>query len=150
MVFTWRQRTDSRARNYTQIIGQNYHFEIVWVEFSRWNFQYLFQSMHASKLKEHVKQRYLQKIQSIGVDPALIEGKHFEPVNPIVYMQPVESINFYFTWFSKQASTCNNNLKPSSADKPIIKWFQGLLRVYKVMFLPTSLLLRSRMYKNEK
>ena len=32
-------------------------------------------SEYASKLEEHVKQRYLQKISSIGVDPALIEGK---------------------------------------------------------------------------
>ena len=32
-------------------------------------------SEYASKLEEHVKQRYLQKIWSIGVDPALIEGK---------------------------------------------------------------------------
>ena len=48
----------SRARNYIQLIGQNYHFEIYssvvekiklfWVEFSRWNLQYLFQSMPVS------------------------------------------------------------------------------------------------------
>ena len=48
----------SRERNYMQIIGQNYHFEIYssvvekiklfWVEFSRWNLQYLFQSMPVS------------------------------------------------------------------------------------------------------
>ena len=37
-------------------------------------------SEYASKLEEHVKQRYLQKISSIGVDPALIEGKHCEHV----------------------------------------------------------------------
>ena len=46
-------------------------------------------SEFASKLlEEHVKQRYLQKFLSIGVDPALfIEGEHFEPVKPIVYHQ---------------------------------------------------------------
>ena len=32
-------------------------------------------SEYASKLEEHVKQRYLQKMSSIGVDPTLIEGK---------------------------------------------------------------------------
>ena len=33
-------------------------------------------SEYASKLEEHVKQRYLEKISSIGVDPAFtIEGK---------------------------------------------------------------------------
>ena len=32
-------------------------------------------SEYASKLEERVKQRYLQKMSSIGVDPALIEGK---------------------------------------------------------------------------
>ena len=83
---------------------------------------------YASKLEEHVKQRYLQKISSIGVDPALI-----------VYHQWNQS-TFDFTWFWKQASTRNNNLKPSAAYKPIIKWFQGLLRAYKVISLPTSLL----------
>ena len=98
-----------------QIIGQNYHFEIY--------------SSVVEKIKEkvekRVKQRYLQKISSIGVDPALIESKHFEPVNPIVYHQWNQS-TFYFTWFWKQACTRNNNLKPSAAYKPIIKWFQGL------------------------
>ena len=34
---------------------------------------------YASKLEEHVKQRYVQKISSIVVDPA------FEPVDQIVY-----------------------------------------------------------------
>ena len=46
-------------------------------------------SEYASKLEEHVKQRYLQKISSIGVDPVLIEGKRFEPD----CLPPVESID---------------------------------------------------------
>ena len=80
-------------------------------------------SEYASKLEEHVKQRYLQKISSIGVDPALIEGKHFKPINPIVYHQWNQS-TFYFTWFWKLASTRNNNLKPSAA-------FRATRRVWK-------------------
>ena len=54
-------------------------------------------SEFASKLEEHVKQRYLQKISSIRNDPALfIEGNHFEHVKPIVYHQWNQLI-FYFT-----------------------------------------------------
>ena len=54
-------------------------------------------SEYASKLGEHVKQRYLQKISSIGVDPALIEGKHFEPVKcQADCLPPVESIDLVF------------------------------------------------------
>ena len=49
-------------------------------------------SKYASKIEEHVKQRYLQKISSIGVDPVLIEGKRFEPD----CLPPVESTDFLF------------------------------------------------------
>ena len=49
-------------------------------------------SEYASKLEEHVKQRYLQKISSIGVDPVLIEGKRFEPD----CLPPVESTDLLF------------------------------------------------------
>ena len=48
---------------------------------------------------EHVKQRYLQKISSIGVDPALIEGRL-----TLRTRQPANKL-----W--KQASTRNNSLQ---------------------------------------
>ena len=65
------------------------------MEFSRWNLQYLF-SEYASKLEEYVKQRYLQKISSIGVDPALIEGKLTLRTRQPDCLSPVESIDLLF------------------------------------------------------
>ena len=50
-------------------------------------------SEYASELEEHVKQRYLQKISSIGVDPALIEGKLTLRTLQPDCLPPVESID---------------------------------------------------------
>lgn len=49
-------------------------------------------SEYAKKLDENVKWRYLEKITSIGVDPVLIEGKHFEPD----CLPPVEATDLLF------------------------------------------------------
>ena len=93
-------------------------------------------SEYASKLEEHVKQRYLQKISSIGVDPALIEGKLTLRTRQPDCLPPVESIDLLFYLVLETSFYA----LPSAAYKPIIKWFQGLLRAYKVISLPTSLL----------
>ena len=53
-------------------------------------------SEYASKLEEHVKQRYLQQIPSIGVDPALIEGKLTLRTRQPDCLSPVESIDLLF------------------------------------------------------
>ena len=53
-------------------------------------------SEYASELEEHVKQRYLQKISSIGVDPALIEGKLTLRTLQPDCLPPVESIDLLF------------------------------------------------------
>ena len=53
-------------------------------------------SEYASKLEEHVKQRYLQKISSIGVDPALIEGKLKLRTRQPDCLPSVESIDLLF------------------------------------------------------
>ena len=44
-------------------------------------------SDYAKKLDGKVRERYVKKISTIGIDPALIEGKHFEPD----CLPPVES-----------------------------------------------------------
>ena len=36
-------------------------------------------SENAKKLDLPVRDRYFQKISTIGIDPVLIEGKHFQP-----------------------------------------------------------------------
>ena len=54
------------------------------MEFSRWN------------VEEHVKQRYLQNISSIGVDRALIEGKLTLRTRQPDCLPPVESIDLLF------------------------------------------------------
>ena len=41
--------------------------------------QYFPISENAKKLDLPVTDRYLQKISTIGIDPVLIEGKHFQP-----------------------------------------------------------------------
>ena len=46
----------------------------------------------AMKLEPLVKQRYLEKISAIGIDPVLIEGKHFEAD----CLPPVESTDLLF------------------------------------------------------
>ena len=51
---------------------------------------------YASKLEEHVKQRYLQKISSIGVEPALIEGKLTLRTRQPDCLPPMESIDLLF------------------------------------------------------
>ena len=53
-------------------------------------------SEYASKLEERVKQRYLQKMSSIGVDPALIEGKLTLRTRQPDCLPPVESIDLLF------------------------------------------------------
>ena len=53
-------------------------------------------SEYASKLEEHVKQRYLEKISSIGVDAALIEDKLTLRTRQPDCLQPVESIDLLF------------------------------------------------------
>ena len=50
-------------------------------------------SEYASKLEEHVKQRYLQKMSSIGVNPALIEGKLTLRTRQPDCLPPMESID---------------------------------------------------------
>ena len=44
-------------------------------------------SDYAKKLDGKVRERYVKKISTIGIDPALIEGKHFEPD----WLPPIES-----------------------------------------------------------
>ena len=36
-------------------------------------------SEYAKKLEADVKRRYLAKIQCVGIDPVLLQGKNFEP-----------------------------------------------------------------------
>ena len=49
-------------------------------------------SDYAKKLEPLVKQRYLEKISAVGIDPVLIEGKHFEAD----CLPPVESTDLLF------------------------------------------------------
>ena len=49
-------------------------------------------SEYAKKLEPRVKQRYLEKISAIGIDPVLIESKNFQPD----CLPPVESTDLLF------------------------------------------------------
>lgn len=49
-------------------------------------------SEYAKKLEPWIKQRYLEKLSAIGIDPVMIEGKHFEPD----CLPPVESTDLLF------------------------------------------------------
>ena len=51
---------------------------------------------YAKKLEPLVKQRYLEKISAIGIDPVLIEGKHFEADR----LPPVESTDPFYSTLS--------------------------------------------------
>ncbi|CAH3019694.1 unnamed protein product, partial [Porites evermanni] len=58
-------------------------------------------SDYAKKLDIKVRERYLQKISTIGIDPVLIEGKSFEPD----CLPPVESTDLlcYLSFRSLEA-----------------------------------------------
>ena len=49
-------------------------------------------SEYAKKLEPRVRQRYLEKISAIGIDPVLIESKNFQPD----CLRPVESTDLLF------------------------------------------------------
>lgn len=49
-------------------------------------------SDYANRLENNVKQRYLEKISAIGIDPVLKEGQNFEPD----CLPPVESTDLLF------------------------------------------------------
>ena len=49
-------------------------------------------SENAKKLDLPIRDRYLQKISAIGIDPVLIEGKHFQPD----CLPPLESTDILF------------------------------------------------------
>lgn len=49
-------------------------------------------SDYANKLENNVKQRYLEKISAIGIDPVLMKGQNFEPD----CLPPVESTDLLF------------------------------------------------------
>ena len=51
-------------------------------------------SDYARRLDGKVREHYLKKISTIGIDPALIEGKHFEPD----CVPPVESTDLVQFW----------------------------------------------------
>ena len=49
-------------------------------------------SEYAKKLEPRVRQRYLEKISAIGIDPVLIQSKNFQPD----CLPPVESTDLLF------------------------------------------------------
>ena len=86
-------------------------------------------SEYAKKLTGSVKQRYLDKISNIGIDPVLISEKKYSPE----CLPPVEAADriCYRISCLIQAFTQINSSKHSGAYKRITKWFQDLSRVYK-------------------
>ena len=87
-------------------------------------------SEYAKKLTGSVKQRYLDKISNIGIDPVLISEKKYSPE----CLPPVEAadlLSYLVESCLIQAFTQINSSKHSGAYKRITKWFQDLSRVYK-------------------
>ena len=76
-------------------------------------------SEYVKKLEPRVKLRYLEKISVIGIDPVLIEGKHFEPD----CLPPVESTDLLCYLVLETSFTPSNSLKLSKALKLIIRWY---------------------------
>ena len=82
-------------------------------------------SDYAKKLDGKVGEHYVKKISTIGIDPALIEGKHltvFHRLNRQIYS---------VIWFLRPAFTRKSNLKPFAVWNLTIKWFRGLFTVCK-------------------
>ena len=76
-----------------------------------------------NKLELRVRQRYLEKISAIGIDPVLIESMNFEPD----CLPPVESTDLlFYLVLDTSFYTSNNSLRLSEAWKPTIKWFRDL------------------------
>ena len=75
-------------------------------------------SDYVKKLDVKVRERYLKKISTIGIDPVLIDGKRFEPDSS----PPVNRWICAVIWFSRLAIICKNNLRPSAVSRPTIKW----------------------------
>ena len=84
-------------------------------------------SNYAKKLKPLVKQCYLEKISVTGIDPMLIEGKHFEAE----CLPPVESTGLLFCFALETSSLHGSSLRLSEALKLIIRWCLDSLLAFK-------------------
>ena len=81
-------------------------------------------SEYAKKLTGSVKQRYMDKISNIGIDPVLISEKKYSPE----CLPPVEAADL-LSYLVLDTNFYTN--KQFKAYKRITKWFQDLSRVYK-------------------
>ena len=94
-------------------------------------------SEYDSKLEEHVKQRYSQKISSIGVDPALIEGKLTLRSRQPDCLPPVELIDLLFclvletSFYAQQQFKAFRSLQ---AYNQMVSWF--IASVTSLLFWP--------------
>jgi len=77
-------------------------------------------SFPLSDYAKKLKPRYLEKISVTGIDPVLIEGKHFQAD----CLPPVKSTDllFYIQLFWRQAFLHSSSLRFSEALKLIIRW----------------------------
>jgi hypothetical protein len=62
-------------------------------------------SKYASTLESHVKSRYLQKIEAVGIDPASIPSEQFDPeCLPPIEQSDLFSYPWFLAWFCRQVS----------------------------------------------
>ena len=69
----------------------------------------------------------MKKISTIGIDPAWIEGKHFEPD----CLPPVESTDLLCYLVLETSLYTQSNLKPFAVWKLTIRWFRSLFTTCK-------------------
>ena len=80
------------------------------------------------KLDVKVRERYLKKISTIGIDPVLIDGNASSLL--IAYCRWNRLICSAI-WFSRLIIIGKNNLKPSAVSQPTIKWCRALFATFK-------------------
>ena len=102
-------------------------------------------SDYVKKLDVKVRERYLKKISTTGIDPVLIDGKRLEPD----CLPSAESSDFLCYLVLETSYYTQKQFKPSGVSKSTIKWCRALFATLAVMNA-TELVLKIRPEKKVK
>ena len=97
-------------------------------------------SDYAKKLDQRVKKRYEDKIAAIGIDPVLLEGKHFEPD----CLPPVEATDTLSYLVLETSYYMQKQFKALEVSGHTIRWYRDSLRAPKGTLSETSSLFWQR------
>ena len=81
------------------------------------------------KLDVKVRERYLKKISTTGIDPVLIDGKRLEPD----CLPSAESSDFLCYLVLETSYYTQKQFKPSGVSRSTIKWCRALFATLAVM-----------------